>query len=1036
MHSKMKALTIHGVQWFGQIPNRLTPVLNKIWIPKPAQGQLFWLLLFLPTILEAQSTDYFQQKTDYRIEVKLDDRSHRLEGTVWIDYHNQSPEVLEEIFFHLWANAYQDKTTAFAKQQLRNGQTRFHFAPDHQRGGYTEVSFWAGETELKWSPWQDHPDVVRVVLAEPLLPGDRRQFRISFTLQIPASFSRLGHIGESYQLTQWYPKPAVYDRDGWHPMPYLDVGEFYSEYGDFDVEITLPRNYVVAATGTLQTDSELLFLSQKRRMTNQYLQDLAAEKVPLNWEDPFPASSTQTKTIRYTAERVHDFAWFADKRFLVQRSQVELSRENQVETWAFFTKYQAWLWSEALDYLESSLRFYSDAIGDYPYPQMTAVQSALSAGAGMEYPMITVIGAEYSPFALEQVILHEVGHNWFYGILGFNERDHGWLDEGLNTFYEQRYLQEKYDYEPLDFIPSIVQGTSTLKQAELLWLIQARRGRHQPVDTPSDSLSRVNYWLNYYDLPAFHFRHLEAYLGRERFDPIMQSFFEKWAFRHPRPQDVQRFWATATGEELDWLFRDHLGSTAIQDYNIREVTPVPEGYRVRIRNNGSVAAPFPLAAYREDSLRSIHWVEGFAGEKEITIPGQGVQEWIIDPDNLTLEYKRRNNNYWMREIWPRFEPLQFRFIPRVENGRKTQLNFTPTLGWNNYDKLMFGLLRYNIGVPQQNLELVTNSMFSIGGTGPIGSGLFTWNIIPRRGGIRSINMSLGARRFHYAESAVDDYPLAYIQARPRIELVFRTPEIVEREHSLQLSANFIDRQVSEGPPEGGGLRPWTRLWSYQTRYRLEDFRVLRPYSFELGLRHDRFSGEQPNWQVYAEYDGRFAYQEHKHIFLRSYLGRTLNPPAARRQTGLPNAFDLNYRGWNDVHFERYFIGRSEVEGFLNQEIAIGEAGFKQATPADVAPRSDQWLFAVNLMADIPQPFPAVPLRPYLDLAWLGGEQEQTFWWSGGLALELWHHRVGVYLPLAATQAYEQLWPEQKWYERITFSLNLTGWNPYKLLGGQ
>jgi len=223
-------------------------------------------------------------------------------------------------------------------------------------------------------------------LSKPLKSGETIVIETPFTLQIPKSFSRLGHVGQSYQLTQWYPKPAVYDAEGWHPMPYLDQGEFYSEFGDFDVTITLPSNYVVGATGELQTASEVEFLNQKAK------QGAGMNFEEMNQSADFPPSDETTKTLNYTAKNVHDFAWFADKRFHVLKSGVTLASGKKVDTWAMFTDLEANLWKDATTYLDRSVKFYSEKVGEYPWSHATAVQSALSAGAGMEYPMITVIG--------------------------------------------------------------------------------------------------------------------------------------------------------------------------------------------------------------------------------------------------------------------------------------------------------------------------------------------------------------------------------------------------------------------------------------------------------------------------------------------------------------------------------------------------------------------------------------------------------------------------------------------------------------------
>ena len=214
-----------------------------------------------------------------------------------------------------------------------------------------------------------------------------------FKVKIPSGdISRMGYVGESFQITQWYPKPAVFDQNGWHQMPYLTQGEFYSEYGTFDVSITLPTNYVVCATVDLQTESEIEFLNVMAEKSQAKL-DKADGDFNKGGSSSFPASDSTLKTIRYTQKDIHDFAWFADKRFEVLKGEVELPNSGRkVTSWAMFVPHHTELWSNAIEYLNDATFYYSKWNGDYPYNHVTAVDGTISAGGGMEYPNITVIG--------------------------------------------------------------------------------------------------------------------------------------------------------------------------------------------------------------------------------------------------------------------------------------------------------------------------------------------------------------------------------------------------------------------------------------------------------------------------------------------------------------------------------------------------------------------------------------------------------------------------------------------------------------------
>ncbi len=508
------------------------------------------LFFFLLTAsLFSQSDGYFQQETDYAIEVRLDDRTHTLHGRLELTYTNHAPVALDSIVFHLWPRAYCGENTAFARQQLRNGDTRFHFAAEEDRGDLDSLNFRVAGTAATFRFTTD-PDIGVLQLPAPLAPGASTRITTPFRVTLPASFSRLGHVGESYQITQWYPKPAVYDRDGWHAMPYLDQGEFYSEFGDFRVTITLPENYVVAATGVLQEAEEREWLlacadSTRRALDAAGPTDLSATYV----EERYPASSPDYKTLTYTAEKVHDFAWFADKRFGVLHDTLHPNSHRgpaaaPLDVWSFFTKTEEALWKNSTDYIKRATRFYSEHVGPYPYPQVTGVQSALSAGGGMEYPMITVIGLSGSGYALDEVLAHEIGHNWFYGVLGSDERGHSWMDEGLNSYYEGRYTREFYPQRSGRF--QLIPGRE-VDVNRLGYRYMARLGRDQAPDTPSDRLGQINYWIAAYSKPALILEELEGQIGPERVDAAFRNYFADWQFRHPRPADFLAVMERETG---------------------------------------------------------------------------------------------------------------------------------------------------------------------------------------------------------------------------------------------------------------------------------------------------------------------------------------------------------------------------------------------------------------------------------------------------------------------------------------------------------
>lgn len=485
---------------------------------------------------------------NYVIDVSLNDKEKTLDAFEKITYINHSPDTLAYIWFHLWPNAYKNDRTALSDQLLENGDTRFYFSNKEERGYINRLDFKVNDITAKT---EDHPqyiDVVKLILPKPLLPSQHITITTPFHVKLPFNFSRGGYDKNTFQITQWYPKPAVYDRDGWHPMPYLDQGEFYSEFGSYDVRITLPQEYVVAATGELQNEEEKEWFKQSRYLSPN--SDIPINQIPKKHKPAKPKAKTKavalpqsnmaTKTLQYKQDNVHDFAWFANKNFIVNYDTCQLASQKTVDIYTFFTPDQKEIWKNSIQYCKDALRFYSAEVGLYPYNVLSAVQGPASFGGGMEYPTITVISPTDTRKSLDMTLTHEIGHNWFYGILASNERLHPWMDEGINSFYEYKYDNRKY------------QEKNQLQ--ELLFETKAVHKTDQPIETPSAKFSVLNYDLVPYHKTARWMRLLENQLGAAAFKQLMQQYYQQWKFKHPQPNDLERFFKQHTSVDLDTTF--------------------------------------------------------------------------------------------------------------------------------------------------------------------------------------------------------------------------------------------------------------------------------------------------------------------------------------------------------------------------------------------------------------------------------------------------------------------------------------------------
>jgi len=1019
-------------------------------------NRIYLLLIFVLTFFRlnfvAATPEYRQQEVNYKIQVSLNDSTHTLNGFIQIEYINHSPDELSFIYFHLWPNAYKNQSTAFAKQQLENGDSKFYYSKSSERGAIDFLSFEAEGKPLNWEYDKKHPDIAKITLNKPLKSGEKVVIQTPFQVKIPNSYSRLGHVGQSYQITQWYPKPAVYDSKGWHPMPYLDQGEFYSEFGNFEVSITLPENYVVGATGELQNPEEIDWLNAKVSETEA----LAGKFDEKNLSDP--PSSKELKTITFKQDSIHDFAWFADKRFHVLKDTIQLpGTSRKVVSWAMFTNEEADLWTNGAKYVSNAVYFYSDKVGLYPYNHCTAVQSALSAGAGMEYPMITVIGKSGSAKSLEQVIVHEVGHNWFYGILASNERQHPWMDEGINSYYELRYFREKY---PNDKLLGKMSGSSIARIFDLdhlqpnafqyyLYLFNARRNADQAIHLLSEDFTQLNYGVVVYFKTALSFHFLETWLGTTTFDKIMQDYYRQFSFKHPYPDDVRRVFTAQSGKNMDWFFDELLQTTKKIDYKIHKIKPDAQTIgnsrydKITLKQNGKkgIKAPFTLTAFHKDQPVETVWYDGFLGEMEVNFPSGKYDRIVIDAANKMPDINRKNNTLYPRKLCKRSHPLRLQFAGSLENPRRKQLFFSPVIGYNHYDKTMVGIAFYNSLIPSTPFQFTLAPMYAIGSNSFSGAGDLSFNKFPDNIFSR-VELNLAASMFGNGkfsvfskDTSLTDRTLStevfkFYRLSPSLTFHLKKKTLRHpAQTKITLSHVSVLRKKFECPPNTNCSRVPSGFYQNELSLSHQNIRRINPFSWKIELQQgDGFAMAQGELKYLISYGKK----PRSGLSARLYAGGFIQNKTIT--TTNPILLPLTMRGGYNYTLDQVFVARNENTGFWSHQVGMGGAGFK--VPLSVG-YTDKYMLAANFKASLP--IKKIPLKlyadlglPYTDIA-DGGLWDGKLFFDGGVALTPASDIIEIYWSLVSSKNIKDVYEANgiKWYERVTFLINFNALNPVK-----
>lgn len=989
-------------------------------------------LICCSILLNAQrTTPYFQQEVNYKIEARLDDKSHYVHANIEMEYINHSPDTLSEIYIHLWPNAYKNQKSSLAKQLAREGDYFMYYFQGKDRGGIDSLSFQVDQQNAEYTLYNDYIDIAKIVLKKPLAPGASMVISTPFRVKLPSgSISRLGHIGESYQITQWYPKPAVYDQNGWNPIPYLGQGEFYSEFGSFDVSITLPANYTVGATGDLQTVSEI-----KR------LESLAQLPVSEKPSNEFPASSTEMKTLRYTQKNIHDFGWFADKRWIVRKGEAIMPSGRVVTTWAMFTPRNAELWAKGTEYIADGLISYSQWVGEYPYDQCTAVDGTISAGGGMEYPNVTVIGNTSSAFQLAQVIVHEVGHNWFYGILGSNEREHGWMDEGINSFMETLTMENKFPNSKiydgvLDEKIGKILGLDKFPlnyQNELFYQFAGRPGKDQAIQTSSEEFSSMNYGAIMYKKTGLAFNYLRNYLGDDLFKKCMNTYFDEWKFKHPQPEDLEAVFERVSERNLDWFFHNVITTDHPLDYKAQKFKFDGDNSELTVMNAGDVPAPFSVSVFRGDQEVSSQWHDGVApGDwTKVKVPGLLKGDMIIvNEDKGSLDIDRGNNNIRTKGIFKTREKLNISFLTGIDDPQRTRLFWIPVVAWNDYDRWMGGVTIHNRTLPLRKFEFSITPMYSAS-TNKL-QGFWSVRLNGRRWNLGVRGQQFTRDRFYpsfVTMTEPNEFLTYYRTTNPYIEYKFPVRNSINAWSAFIRLDGFINEFTAEFS-NSESTSSFNFQNSVNTGVRLSASIRKEFIGAKLSLRPtiDHLVTEAGSnlslARLSADVEYTYWKKKKRKMFFRSFVAGT----GFGSEGGILPIGVSGTTGNADYFYNELFLGRSASSGLLSNQIITDQGGLLIPELRD--------LFASSTMVSTFQFEADIPVKlPVSVFAAIGVGNVNTPKWSAGISLPIIRDAFQIYLPLAFNSTTQDKLDARGLNigNYVMFELNLTNLNPFNFL---
>lgn len=538
----------------------------------------FFFLLSGFAGISQNDTCYWQQHVDYTMNVDMNVENYRYTGTQKLVYTNNSPDTLSRVFYHLYFNAFQPgsqmdvRSRTISDPDDRVGDRISKLSPDEI--GYLKIT--SLKQDGKKTIYETVGTILEVQLPEPILPGEKTSLDMEFNGQVPVQIRRSGRNnaeGVALSMTQWYPKMAEYDFEGWHADPYIGR-EFHGVWGDFDVKITIDKDYIIGATGYLQNGNEIGY----------------------NYQDEGVKVKRRGKTLtwHFVAPRVHDFTWAADPDYIHDK---HVAADGTILHFLYQNDPEIIEnWKRLQSDTEKLLLFFNEHIGPYPWKQYTVAQGG---DGGMEYAMITLITGERKYGSLLGVTAHEFAHAWFQHLLATNESKHEWMDEGFTT-YISTLIENQLSSNPAE---------NPFERTYRGYFYLANSGKEQPMSTHADRYEyNMAYGLSAYSKGAVFLVQLVYIIGEKNLAKTLKRYYDLWKFKHPTPNDFIRVAEKVSNAELDWYLTDFTRTTNTIDYAIKAVSQNDGNTSITLERIGRMPMPIDLMITYKDGTKELVYI--------------------------------------------------------------------------------------------------------------------------------------------------------------------------------------------------------------------------------------------------------------------------------------------------------------------------------------------------------------------------------------------------------------------------------------------
>lgn len=927
-------------------------------------------------ILFLFSLQLLSQPVRYQYNLKFDDSTQTISGNAKVSLTNTSTRPLNEFVLHLPPRALENKESYLQQELVEFQKVDAYFAKAKELGS---IKIATVQFDDQVATICKQCEFATIPLSNPLLTGDSISINFDFQIRLGSyQFNGNGFDGKVFRIIDWLPNLATFDSTGFHPYPLSFQWDVYPQKAKYSVNLTLSDKFLVASNATLKNAHENEHLSYLKN--HPYTPHLGADSLKtLHFEH------TGTN-LQFFISKYYFVFPIDENRTLYLTSPDKFSPSSIQSLDQQVSKFfKGEIDNELNNY---DLIILDEKIGEYQSDHLLSLEMPKDAFKQ---------AAELAHARADMLFRYQLEPNGIKDL---------WLARGLPYFYKYQFINDFYPEEKwLPFSNSFVGRFFALDafdysyQNQFLYLYLARQGLDQPIGTPADSLSRLNYEAIAEAKTFMALSHLRAYVSTNTFKRSMKRFVEDSSATSVSL--LRSSFKYFSNRSIDWFFDDWVPSSKSYDYALTKTDYCPTISTATVKNKGDLILPYSLTGIKDGKEVLTQWYEGHEDKKSVQMYHADYDKVVLNYHQTVPEMNQKDNTYFNRLLFQRLEPLRLQFYYSFEDPNRSQLFWTPTISYNAYDKLLLGVSLDNSSLVQKPFEYLIGPDFSTGTGKLTGYTSFKYNFIPENSKLfHQISAGLYTRYYHY------DQDLSYFRISPALNFYFKKPyprsSLLQQ---LKVRLVHLDRELPDNFSEPANEVGNSSFTVFNANYRYQETNILHPYLLQADfLLGDQFS------RIGLEADVRWMLPNKKWLIWRSYAGAFFFNKFY--QQGVSNSYySIGLSGTKDFLFDLPFFGRSDETGIWSQQFFVTEGGFKSKTNVF----ADQWMLSTNLVVPIWWVFGA-----YADAGLSDGFNK--IYYDAGLRISVITDFLEIYFPMVNQGSFVPT--EYNYFLNIRFILDI------------